>query len=304
MAVNTQKITAAFPGLVTLFAALALIHPPLFTWFSGSLITLGLAGIMLGMGLALQWADFRQVFKTPRWVILGLLLQYTLMPLMGWGLGYLFQLPPFFAVGLILVASCPGGTASNVIAYLARAHVALSVSMTAISTVTAIFLTPLLTASLSGSYVDVAAWGLFMSTLKVVVAPIALGVILNRYLPKTTAALMPLAPPMAVLLICLIVASIMGQGKAIILSSGLQLLGSLMVLHFMGFVLGYFFSYWIFKNKEVAKTISIEVGMQNSGLGVVLAQENFSNPMVAIPAAISSLIHSIYGSIFVTFSKK
>lgn len=206
MAVNTQKITVAFPGLVTLFAALALIHPPLFTWFSGSLITLGLAGIMLGMGLTLQWADFRQVFKTPRWVILGLLLQYTLMPLMGWGLGHLFQLPPFFAVGLILVASCPAGTASNVIAYLARAHVALSVSMTAISTVTAIFLTPLLIANLSGSYVDVAAWGLFMSTLKVVVAPIALGVILNRYLPKTTAALMPLAPPMAVLLICLIVA--------------------------------------------------------------------------------------------------
>lgn len=290
--------------MVSLFSAIALWHPPIFTWFSGDLITLGLAGIMLGMGLTLRWDDFKQVFKTPRWVLLGLFLQFSIMPIMGWGLGVLFDLPPFFAVGLILVSCCPGGTASNVIAYLAKAHVALSVSMTALSTVAAIIFTPLLTARLSGSYVDVAAWGLFFSTIKVVVLPISLGVILNRYAPKATATLLPAAPPLAVLLICLIVASIIGQGKEIILNSGIRLLLSLMILHLGGFVLGYFFSYWLFKNKRVAKTISIEVGMQNSGLGVVLAQENFSNPMVAIPAALSSLIHSIYGSIFVTFNKK
>lgn len=302
--IQSEKITASFPWMVSLFAAIALWHPPIFTWFSGDLITLGLAGIMLGMGLTLRWNDFKQVFKTPRWVLLGLFLQFSIMPIMGWGLGVLFDLPPFFAVGLILVSCCPGGTASNVIAYLAKAHVALSVSMTALSTVAAIIFTPLLTARLSGSYVDVAAWGLFFSTIKVVVLPISLGVILNRYAPKATAMLLPAAPPLAVLLICLIVASIIGQGKEIILNSGIRLLLSLMILHLGGFVLGYFFSYWLFKNKRVAKTISIEVGMQNSGLGVVLAQENFSNPMVAIPAALSSLIHSIYGSIFVTFNKK
>ena len=301
---QSDRITASFPWMVSLFAAIALWHPPVFTWFSGDLITLGLAGIMLGMGLTLRWNDFKQVFKTPRWVLLGLFLQFSIMPIMGWGLGVLFDLPPFFAVGLILVSCCPGGTASNVIAYLAKAHVALSVSMTALSTVAAIIFTPLLTARLSGSYVDVAAWGLFISTIKVVVLPISFGVILNRYAPKATATLLPAAPPLAVLLICLIVASIIGQGKEIILNSGIRLLLSLMILHLGGFVLGYFFSYWLFKNKRVAKTISIEVGMQNSGLGVVLAQENFSNPMVAIPAALSSLIHSIYGSIFVTFNKK
>ena len=178
--------TKLFPLWVSLCAIIALISPGLFTWFSGPWITYGLGGIMLGMGLTLQWQDFNQIFQTPKWVVLGLFLQFSLMPLMGWGLGVLFDLPPFFAVGLILVASCPGGTASNVIAYLARANVALSVAMTTCSTLAGIILTPYLTASLSGNYLAVDAWGLFYSTLKVVLLPVTLGVILNQYFPKFT----------------------------------------------------------------------------------------------------------------------
>ena len=132
-------------------------YPPSFTWFSGPLITYGLGGIMLGMGITLQWKDFKEVGRTPRWVLLGIALQYTVMPFLGWVLGVLFELPTFFAVGLILVSCCPGGTASNVIAYLAKANVALSVAMTAISTFTAIVFTPLLTSKLSGTYVEVAS---------------------------------------------------------------------------------------------------------------------------------------------------
>ena len=258
---------------------------------------------MLGMGLTLSWNDFALVAKTPSWVVLGMLLQFTVMPLLGWGLGILFQLPPFFAVGLILVACCPGGTASNVIAFLANANVALSVAMTTCSTFGAILLTPFLTASLSGSYLDVDAWGLFYSTLKVVLVPVALGVLLNQYSNRLTQRILPYAPATAVVLIVLIVASIIGQGKEIILSSGLNLIAAILLLHFFGFVLGFFLSKIILKNTAVSKTIAIEVGMQNSGLGAVLARDNFINPATAIPSAISSLVHSIYGSIFVAITK-
>ena len=299
-----EPFTRSFPFLVTACALIALSHPPSFTWFSGLWITYGLGGIMLGMGLTLQWRDFNQVFKAPKWVLCGILLQFTIMPFLGWVLGILFQLPPFFAVGLILVASCPGGTASNVIAYLAKANVALSVTMTSVSTLAAIIMTPLLTSYLSGSYLEVDALGLFYSTLKVVLFPVALGVILNRFLPKVTQKIIPFAPPIAVILITLIVASIIGQGKEIILNSGIQLLGAILILHLLGFLLGYIVSKTIFKNEAVSRTIAIEVGMQNSGLGAVLARENFINPATAVPSAISSLVHSIYGSIFASIANK
>jgi BASS family bile acid:Na+ symporter len=237
---------------------------------------------MLGMGLTLEWRDFQQVFTTPRWVLVGVALQFSIMPFLGWGLGKLFQLPPFFAVGLILVSCCPGGTASNVISYLAKAQVALSVCMTTLSTLLAIALTPVLTAQLSGSSVDVPAWGLFSTALKVVLLPISVGV----------------------LLISLIVGSILGQGKQQVFEAGGALIASLLLLHFFGFLLGYSISQLLFRTTAVSKTIAIEVGMQNSGLGVVLAQENFASPLTAIPAAISSLVHSIYGSVFIALSKR
>jgi bile acid:Na+ symporter, BASS family len=294
-----NHIPGVFPWIVLSASCLALYHPPVFTWFSGNWITLGLGGIMLGMGLTLRWEDFRRVTQTPKWVLTGLFLQFTVMPFFGWLLGKLFELPPFFALGLILVSSCPGGTASNVIVFLSRSNLALSVTMTALSTMAAIVLTPLLTSSLSGNEIDVDAMGLFYSTLKVVLVPVVLGIFLNARLPRYTQKIQFYAPSIAVLLITLIVASIIGQGKEIILDSGPSLIFSIMILHLIGFVLGYFLSQLLLKDEAVSRTISVEVGMQNSGLGVVLAKENFVNPAVAIPAAISSLVHSLYGSIFV-----
>ena len=300
----SEKITGAFPWIVSSCVMAGILYPPLMTWFQGSLLPLGLGLIMLGMGLTLKMEDFLHVLHYPKWIGLGLVLQFTVMPLLGWGLAKLFQLPPFFAVGMILVASCPGGTASNVIAYLARANVALSVSMTAFSTLGAVVMTPFLTLQLSGSYLDVSALGLVYSTVKVVFLPVALGLVMNRYLPKLTQKLIPFSPPLAAVLISLIVASIVAQGKDIILNSGFQLLLALLCLHVLGFVLGFLISWMAFKKWEVAKTISIEVGMQNSGLGVVLARENFTSPQVAIPAALSSLIHSLLGGLFVGLFKK
>ena len=300
----TNKITKNFAIIVVSASIISVINPTLFVWFSGDLITYGLGFIMLSMGLSLNTSDFYQVFKTPTWVLLGLTLQFTIMPFLGWFLAVMFNLPTFFAVGLILVSCCPGGTASNVIAYLAKANLALSVCMTTFSTMSAIFLTPFLTSFLSGSYIYVSAWGLFYSTVQVVLIPVSIGLVINKYLPKKTSFFSSFSPAFAVILIALIVASIIGQGKEIILSSGLNLLFSILILHLLGFTLGYFISNYLFKNKSVSRTISIEVGMQNSGLGVVLAQQNFTNPMTAIPAAISSLIHSIYGSIYVYFVNK
>ena len=294
-----KKIPKYFPWFVSIASLVALFNPEIFIWFSGNLITIGLGIIMLGIGLTLDLRHFEQILKTPSWLLMGFVLQFTIMPFLGWVLATLFDLPPFFSLGLILVASCPGGTASNVIVYLSNSNLPLSVSMTAFSTVSAIIMTPLLTSSLSGSEIDVDVMGLFLSTLKVIIIPVITGVLLNRFFPKNTVKVKQIAPALAVILITLIVASIIGQGKEIILSSGLSLLFSIMILHLLGFVLGYFISKVILKNESVARTISVEVGMQNSGLGVVLAQENFFNPAIAIPSAISSLVHSLYGSIFI-----
>ena len=298
--VFSQRFTHAFPIWVVGAGVLAMIYPPALTWFSGPFITYGLGVIMLGMGLTLTGQDFKRILIYPKWILLGVVLQYTVMPFAGLALANLFELPKMMAVGLILVASCPGGTASNVVAFIARANVALSVTMTAISTLLAIIMTPLLTDYLVGSRLDVDAWKLFIGTVKVVLIPVLLGVGLNTFFHKATEKVLPIAPPIAVILIALIVGSIIGQGKAEIIAAGLNLFLAIGLLHLIGFVLGYLISQLLLKDEQVARTISIEVGMQNSGLGVVLAKQNFGQ-MATIPGAISALTHCIYGSIAVYF---
>ncbi|MEM7135918.1 MAG: bile acid:sodium symporter family protein [Myxococcota bacterium] len=286
-----------FPVWVALAGAAALIHPPLFTWvLDFDLITPGLQIIMLGMGLTLEFADFGRVAKTPAPIVWGVVLQYTVMPLVGWGAGIVFSLPTPFAVGLILVCSCPGGTASNVIAYLAKADVALSVSMTAFSTMLAAALTPLLTTWLVGSRVHVDALGLLASTSKVVLLPVVIGLVMRRFLPGLTRRLLPAAPVAAVVMIVLIVGAILGAQRGAVLDSGLRLLAAIVTAHAAGFALGFLLGGLAGGFGNVARTISIEVGMQNSGLGAVLAHAHFANPLTAIPAALSAITHCILGS--------
>ena len=286
-----------FPLWVTLGGVVALLYPPSFTWFlEYGLITPGLQIIMLGMGLTLELADFSRVFRAPAPIAWGVVLQYTVMPALGWSMGYAFSLPTPFAVGLVLVCCCPGGTASNVIAYLAKADVALSVSMTAFSTMLAALCTPLLTTWIVGSRVDVDGWGLFLSTAKVVLLPVALGLFMRRYLPSLTERLLPVAPAAAVLMIVAIVAAILGAQKNAVLDSGLSLLGAVVCAHALGFLLGYLLARRGSGDERIARTTAIEVGMQNSGLGAVLAQAHFANPLIAIPSAISAITHCILGS--------
>jgi BASS family bile acid:Na+ symporter len=285
-----------FPLWALLASLLALYEPAIFTWFTGPLITLGLGVIMLGMGITLEFDDFRRVSTRPRLVVLGVVLQYTVMPLLGWGIGYLYGLPEPFAVGLILVACCPGGTASYGVTYLARADVSLSVTMTACSTLLAALATPTLTALLAGSRVDVPAAGLFVSTVQVVILPVLAGLLVRRFAPRVSAAVTPVAPLVAVVTIVLIVASIIGAGRDDILASGFSLVGAVFTLHAGGFALGYTAGRLLAGDEQASRAVSIEVGMQNSGLGVVLARQNFPSPLVAIPSAISSLFHSLIGS--------
>jgi BASS family bile acid:Na+ symporter len=290
------KITNAFPLWVLVASLLAVWQPGLFTWFTGPLITLGLAIIMLGMGITLTLDDARRVAAQRLQLGTGVVLQYTVMPALGWLVAWSFGLPTPFAVGLILVACCPGGTASNVISFLGRLDVPLSVAMTAASTLLAVIMTPSLTALLAGSRVDVPAAGLLLSTVQVVLLPVAAGMWLNRFAPRVTARLLPVAPLLAVAMITLIVASIIGAGRDAIVDAGGRLLLAVATLHTGGFFFGYLCGRATKAGVRTARTISIEVGMQNSGLGVVLARQNFADPLVAIPSAISSLFHSLIAS--------
>lgn len=280
---------------------IALIRPELMTWFHGPLISIGLGIIMLGMGLTLSTEDFKRVLMMPAAVLTGVALQYTVMPFLGWSLGYLFKLSAPLAAGLVLVACCPGGTASNVVAYLAKGRVALSVTMTACSTIIAVIMTPYLTAWLVGNRIPVNAAALLLSTVQVVILPIVLGIAMNKFSPKVTQAILPGAPLVAVLVIALIVGSIIGSGKKMILESGMSLLLAIFFLHLGGFTLGYALSFFFCRDRNTSRTVSIEVGMQNSGLGVVLAKAHFANPAVAIPAAISALTHCLIGSAAAAF---
>jgi BASS family bile acid:Na+ symporter len=290
-----SALVNGFPIWVLLASIAALFRPALFTWFSGSLITVGLGVIMLGMGVTLDAEDFRRVLRRPGLVALGVGLQFTVMPMLGWAVARLYDLPAPLAVGLILVACCPGGTASNVVSFLARVDVPLSVTMTAVSTLLAVIMTPTLTLLLAGSRIDVPARGLLLSTIQVVILPVIAGLLLKRFAPRISARITPVAPLVAVLAITLIVASIIGAGRQQILHAGWSLVLAVFSLHAGGFLFGYGLSR-IVTTEIPARTISIEVGMQNSGLGVVLARQNFADPLVAIPSAISSLFHSLIAS--------
>jgi bile acid:Na+ symporter, BASS family len=289
-------LTNLFPVWVLLAGILALEHPPLFTWFSGPYIVWGLAIIMLGMGVTLSLGDFKAVLKMPKAVAVGFVAQYTIMPFLGWGIAHVLKLPDQFAVGLILVACCPGGTASNVVTYLAKGNVALSVLMTMCSTFAAIAMTPLLTKWLAGTIVPVDALGLLLSTVQVVLLPLIIGIALHHFAPKVVDFVLPIAPLISVITIALICASIIGQSAQAIKESGGRLLAAVFLLHAGGFGLGYRFAKLFGYEKNVCRTISIEVGMQNSGLGAVLARKHFSI-LAAAPCAISSVFHSVIGSL-------
>ena len=307
-AVERIFITLAnlFPVWVLIGAGLALWKPETATWFQPDWIPYFLGLIMLSMGLTLSLEDFSRVVKLPKSILLGIGLQFSIMPLLGYTLALAFNLPIDFVIGLVLVACCPGGTASNVVCFIAKTHVALSVSLTSVSTLLAVLLTPLLTTllvesislELTGLKVDVDTLGLLLKTLQVVILPILIGVFLNHYFNLVVQRVEAYTPFLAVLSIVFIVDFILAAKKDAILEIGVMLIGAVVALHLLGFLLGYVLSRLLKFPEKDAQTVSIEVGMQNSGLATELARSNFASyGLATVPGAISALTHCILGSI-------
>ena len=283
--------------LVLATALLALTFPSVLQQVPTKVINYLLGVVMFGMGLTLNLKDFRIVFSRPKDVIVGCLAQFTIMPLLAWGLARAFQLDESLALGVILVGCCPGGTASNVITYLAKGDLALSVGMTGVSTLLAPLLTPLLTWGLAGKSVDVNVPGMLLSILWVVILPIVVGLIVKGLWPKFTEKTTDYLPAFSSVAIALIVAIIIAANASKLLAGGLVIVLVVMLHNVCGLGLGYLIGRVLGLAEPKKRAISIEVGMQNSGLASSLATLHFAAyPMATIPGAIFSVWHNISGA--------
>ncbi|HBJ36432.1 MAG TPA: bile acid transporter family protein [Planctomycetaceae bacterium] len=294
--------TRLYPVWLVGTALLAFFWPPSMIWFSGQWIVWALSVSMLGMGLTLSPTDFKSIFKMPGSVTLGFVCQYSVMPLIGWGIATALRLEPGFAVGLILVASCPGGMASNMISFLARANLALSVVLTMASTMLAFIATPLWTSALAGQYIPVDAVGLCLSTLQAVVAPIVIGVLCNWMFPKTVSRIACFGPAVAVLALSLITGGIVAASAPKIAENFGTLVLATFALHVIGFAVGYLVPRWLKYPDQISRTVSIEVGMQNGGMAAMLAKVHFaSQPLAAVPAVFSGVMQNILGGLLASW---
>ncbi|MBP5514892.1 MAG: bile acid:sodium symporter family protein [Bacteroidaceae bacterium] len=295
-----------YMGVLVLAAAiLALAFPEVMVGIRPTVINYLLGVVMFGMGLTLNLQDFRIVFSRPKDVIIGCMAQFTMMPLLAWGLSRLFSLDEALALGVVLVGCCPGGTASNVITYLAKGDLALSVGMTGVSTLLAPFLTPLLTWALAGKSVDVNVIGMLLSILWVVILPIVIGLLVKGLWPKFTEKATDYLPAFSSIAIALIVAIIISANADRLLAGGLLIVLVVVLHNVCGLGLGYLTGRLLGLSEPKKRAISIEVGMQNSGLASSLATLHFAAyPLATIPGAIFSVWHNISGAIVAYFFRK
>jgi len=287
-----------YVGLLVLAAALlALVFPGVLSRIRPTAINYLLGVVMFGMGLTLNLQDFKIVFSRPKDVIIGCLAQFSIMPLLAWGLSRLFQLDEALALGVVLVGCCPGGTASNVITYLAKGDLALSVSMTGVSTLLAPFLTPLLTWALAGKSINVDVASMFLSILWVVILPIVIGLLVKWIWPRLTEKATDYLPAFSSVAIAFIVAIIIAANADKLLAGGLVSVLVVMLHNVCGLSLGYLTGWLLGLSESKKRAISIEVGMQNSGLASSLATIHFAAyPLATIPGAIFSVWHNLSGA--------
>ena len=294
-----------YPVWLVSLAVVAFFWPTTMIWFDKPWIFWSLAASMLGMGLTLNLDDFKAVGRIPGAVALGFCAQYTLMPLIGWGVATVLRLEPGLAVGIILVASCPGGMASNMIAYLAKANLALSVVLTICSTVLAFFFTPMWTSLLAGSRVEVDVLGMCLSALQLTIAPVTLGVLIRWLLPRTADRIGSCGPTVAVLAFTLVTGGIVAASAEAIRENFGSLVLAATVLHLLGFAVGYGVSKAFRFPEKVARTVSIEVGMQNGGMAAALAKAHFAAmPLAAAGAVFSGVMQNIVGGFLAAWWKR
>lgn len=284
--------------IILLCSALAFWKPESISWATSyTSVFLGVA--MFGMGLTIKAEDFKVVFSKPKEILVGCLAQYTVMPLAAWVLCRLLNLPADLAIGVILVGCCPGGTASNVITYIAGGDVPLSVGMTIVSTLIAPLVTPVLVYVLGGAWVEVSLMAMVISVVKVVLIPVLLGILLHSLFGKQIKKIQEVLPLVSVVSIVMIISGIVASNKEKLITSGILVLGVVILHNFSGMLLGLGIAKGLKLEYSKATAIAIEVGMQNSGLAVSLATANFAaNPMATLPGAIFSVWHNIAGSVF------
>ena len=287
-----------YMGLLVLAAALlALAFPNVLGQISPKVINYLLGVVMFGMGLTLNLQDFKVVFSRPKDVVTGCVAQFTIMPLLAWVLSKLFHLDEALALGVVLVGCCPGGTASNVITYLAKGDLALSVGMTGVSTLMAPILTPLLTWLLAGKSVNVDVASMFLSILWIVILPIILGLVVKGLWPKFTERATDYLPAFSSVAIAFIVAIVIAANASKLLAGGLLIVVVVMLHNICGLSLGYMIGRLLKLSEPKKRAISIEVGMQNSGLASSLATIHFAAyPLATIPGAIFSVWHNLSGT--------
>ena len=284
--------------IVLVVTAATLFIPQTGLWVSLSWINYLLMIIMFGMGLTLKFEDFKLVFVRPKDIIIGCVAQFTIMPLLAFMLCKLFNLDAALMTGVILVGACPGGTSSNVITYLSKGDVALSVSMTSINTILAPVLTPLITYLLLSTTVDVDTYSMFISIINVVIIPIVLGFIINKFFGTFTQKAIKVLPMVSVTGICMIVASVVSHNASKILSTGLIVFTVVILHNVLGYACGFGLGKILKFNVAKTKAVSIEIGMQNSGLATSLASTSFASlAMATVPGAIFSVWHNISGAI-------
>lgn len=294
-------IGKTFAFWAALCAIIAFVSPETFKWVLQYVPVL-LGVVMFGMGLTLSPSDFKIITQHPKAVIIGVVAQFVIMPLVAYLLTQLFSLPPEVAVGVILVGCCPGGTSSNVMTYLARGNVALSVAVTSISTLLAPILTPMIFMLLANELLDINAISMFVSILKIVLLPIVLGVIAHTLFKTQTEKAVGILPLISVIAITLIIGAVVGASKGKIIESGLLIFGVVVLHNGIGYLLGFLTAKFCKLSYDAQKTLAIEVGMQNSGLGAALAAAHFAAaPVVAVPSALFSVWHNISGSLLASY---
>ena len=291
--------------LILGIAAMSLFAPKTALWIQTSWINNLLMLVMFGMGLTLNPKDFLMVLKHPKEILIGGVTQFTVMPILAFILGKIFGLDTALLVGVILVGTCPGGTASNVMSYLAKGDVALSVGMTSVNTLLAPVLTPLITYLFLRTSVDIDIWAMFFSIIKVVIIPIGLGLLITKLWKNLSEKASAYLPFVSVVSIALIIASVVSHNTDRILETGLLIFAVVILHNLLGYVAGFSVATLLRMPPAKKKAMSMEIGMQNSGLATSLAMTSFPNlTMATVPGAIFSVWHNISGGILASIFRK
>ncbi len=299
---SARVAVTLFPLLILAGGAIALATPTSFTGLAPWINPL-LGVIMFGMGLTLTAPDFAVIAKRPVPVVIGVVAQYAIMPLLGWLIAAMLGLPPALAAGVILVGCCPGGTASNVVSYLARGDVALSVSMTTVSTLLAPLFTPLLALWLAGQYMPVDAGSMAWSIVQIVLFPVLLGLVIRTFLPGLVTKALPALPWVSVVAITIVVVAVVAGSAKAIFSAGLLVLAAVILHNGLGYALGYTAARLFRLPIPSRRTTAVEVGMQNSGLAAGLARQ-YLTPEAALPGAIFSVWHNVSGAVLAAYWRR